>query len=435
MAQEVDALYRGIQELVTLTDGPAEGGVRGSGLGQAAVQEGCAIAVLDGRILETGPDAELARKYETSTHVDLEGYVVVPGLVDCHTHPAFGATREKEFLMRCQGADYVQIAQAGGGILSSVRSLREMPEEELVGKVFERYLGFLSLGTTTIEAKSGYGLSLEAELKSLRALRKAADLVPIDVSTTFLGAHEVAPEYRDEPDAYVDLLVREMLPAVRDLADSCDAFVEEHVFDLVRGRRILQAARDLGFRLRVHVDEIEPLGGTEMAVDLGAASVDHLIQISDSGIDRLAASGTTAVLLPGASFFLRKPFAPGRRLADAGALVALATDFNPGSSYTQSLPMIATLARLNYAFSPQECLNAMTRNAAASLGLSKDRGTLHPGKKADFVVLDLPSFESFGYSYGGNPVLLTVKDGKPVTVNSSNVPEDLAEQFGFGGPS
>ncbi len=434
MAQEVDALYRGIKELVTLAEGPAEGGVRGSGLDLAAVAEGQAIAVLDGRILETGPDAEMAKKYETSTHVDLEGYVVVPGLVDCHTHPAFGETRESEFLMRCRGADYVQIAQAGGGILSSVRSLREIPEEELVSKIFERYLGFLSLGTTTIEAKSGYGLSLESELKSLRALKKAADLLPIDVSTTFLGAHEVAPEYRDDPAAYTDLLIQEMLPAVRELAESCDAFVEAHVFDLVRGRKILQAAKDLGYRLRVHVDEIEPLGGTEMAVSLGAASVDHLIQISDAGMDQLASSGTTAVLLPGTSFFLRKPFAPGRRLVEAGALVALSTDFNPGSCYTQSLPMIATLARLNYGFSPQECLNAMTRNAAASLGLSKDRGTLHPGKKADFVVLDLPSFEAFGYSFGGNPVLLTVKDGRPVTVNSSNVPEDLAQQFGIVGP-
>jgi imidazolonepropionase len=435
MAQEVDALYRGIKELVTLADGPAEGGVRGAGLGQAAVEEGAAIAVLDGRVLETGPDAEISKKYESSTHVDLEGYVVVPGFVDCHTHPAFGDTREKEFLMRCRGADYVEIAQAGGGILSSVRSLRETSEEDLVSKIFERYLGFLSLGTTTIEAKSGYGLSLESELKSLRALRRAAEILPIDVSTTFLGAHEVAPEYREDPDSYVDLLIQEMLPAARELADSCDAFVEAHVFDLTRGRKLLQAAKDMGYRLRVHVDEIEPLGGTEMAVSLGAASVDHVIQISDEGIEKVAASGTTAVLLPGTSFFLRKPYAPGRRLVEAGALVALSTDFNPGSCYTQSLPMIATVARLNYGFSPQECLNAMTRNAAASLGMSKDRGTLHPGKRADFTVLDLPSFEAFGYSFGGNPVLLTVKDGRPVTVNSSNVPEDLAEQFGFGAPS
>ncbi|MEZ5990049.1 MAG: imidazolonepropionase [Planctomycetota bacterium] len=429
MAQEVDALYRHVKELVTLADGPAAGGVRGADLAKAEVHRDQAIAVLDGKVLETGPDAELAERYECPSHVDLDGYVVVPAFCDGHTHPAFGVTREHEFLLRCRGADYVEIARAGGGILSSVESLRGLDEDALVQLVFERYLRFLALGTTTLEAKSGYGLSLDDELRSLRALRRAAAMLPITVSTTFLGAHEVAPEFRDAPGAYVDLLIEEMLPAARPLADSCDVFVEAHVFDLDQGRRILGAARELGYRLRVHVDEIEPLGGTEMAVELGAASVDHLIRISDEGIAALAGSDTTATLLPGTSFFLRKPYAPGRRLADAGALVALATDFNPGSCFTQSLPMIATLARLNYGFSPAECLNAMTRNAAASLGLSEDRGTLHPGKRADFAVLDLPSFEALGYAFGDNPVLLTVVGGRPVAMNSSNVPEGLAAQF------
>ncbi len=341
--------------------------------------------------------------------------MVFPGFVDAHTHPVFGGTREEEFHLRCQGADYVEIAKRGGGILSSVRSLREVPEEALVSMVTKRLRGFLALGTTSIEAKSGYGLSVESELKSLRALRKASEEAGITVSPTFLGAHEVAPEFREDPEAYVDLLCDEMMEAARPFADSCDAFIEDHVFNLGQGRRIFERARELGYRIRAHVDELSPLGGTELAVELGAASADHLLYLSDAGLKALAESETTAVLLPGTSFFLKKErYAPGRELVDAGALVALATDFNPGSCYTQSLPMIATLACLHFAFSPAECLNAMTRNAAYSLGLDAELGTLHPGKKADFAAFDLPSFAGLGYRFGDNACVLTVKDGEIV---------------------
>lgn len=412
MKESVDTLFVGISELVTLQEGPERGGVRGAELDQAEVVRDGAIAVREGRIVATGTTEALMKVYEAPKPRDLRGLVVLPGFVDAHTHPVFGETREGEFHLRCRGADYVEIAKQGGGILSSVRSLRAISEERLLGLVEKRLRGFLALGTTSIEGKSGYGLSLESELKSLRALQKASLETGLTVSPTFLGAHEVPPEFREDPDAYVDLLCEEMLEAARPLADSCDAFIESHVFGLDQGRRIFQKADSLGYRIRAHVDELSPLGGTELAVELGAASADHLLYLSEEGLERLAASETTAVLLPGTSFFLGKDrYAPGRRLADAGALVALATDFNPGSCYTQSLPMIATLACLHFAFSPAECLNAMTRNAAYSLGLDAERGTLHPGKAADFAAFDLPSFAGLGYRFGDNSCVLTVKDG------------------------
>jgi len=435
MTTNVDLLYRHVSELVPLTDGPATGPLRGAELGRAAVIRDGAIAVTDGRVVAVGEDRELASQLTASEAVDLSGFVVVPGFVDCHTHPAFGETREVEFGMRCQGADYVEIARKGGGILSSVRSLRATSEEELTRLVARRLRGFLSHGTTTVEAKSGYGLSTESELKSLRAIRAAAEKLPIAVHTTFLGAHEIAPEFRDDPGGYIDLLVDEMMPAARPLADFCDAFIEEHVFGLEQGRRLLTAARDLGYRLRVHVDEIVPLGGTEMVVELGAASADHLVKVSDRGIRSLADSGTTAVLLPGTTYFLRKTeHAPARRLIGAGAIVALSTDFNPGSSHTQSMLLIAALAQLGYGMSVEECLNAMTRNPAFSLGVDGEVGTLHPGKAADFVVLDLPSFQALGYVFGDNRVVMTVKNGRPVAFNhrdaGPSVGDDIISMFG-----
>jgi imidazolonepropionase len=405
-------LFCEIRELVPLTDGP-EGAVRGEALDRAAVIPDGAIAVQGGKVLATGPRSELESQYPGAERVELGDCVVVPAFVDAHTHPAFAATREHEFTMRCAGADYVDISKAGGGILSSVRTLREIEESELVDLVYGRLVRFLDLGTVCIEAKSGYGLDLESELKSLRAIEKAASELPITVHKTFLGAHEIAPEYRDKPDAYVDLLVEEMLPAAKPFADACDVFVEDHVFSVEQGRRILSKARELGYRIRAHVDELAPLGGAELAVELGADSADHLLYVSDAGIDALAGSETTAVLLPGTSFFLRKGrYAPARRLIEAGAKVALATDFNPGSCFTQSLPMIVTLARLNFGMTPAECLNAITRNAADSLGLASERGTLHAGKSADFVALDLPSFEALGYSFGHNPVAMTFFRGE-----------------------
>lgn len=425
-----DVLYRRIRQLVPLTDGPREGPVRGEALGRAAVLENAAIATEGGVVLEVGADADMAQRYEAANELDLEGFVVVPGFVDAHTHPVFATTRESEFLLRCRGADYVEIAKQGGGILSSVEKLRALDEDTLHRRVRSRIERMLASGTTTIEAKSGYGLDLEAERKSLEVLRRVEHELPITMSRTLLAAHEVPLEYRDDRPGFVDLLVTSILPELRPLADSCDVFVEGHVFGLDETRRICERARELGYRIRLHVDELSPLGGTELAVEVGAASADHLACISERGIDMLAGSDTTAVLLPGTIFFLNKPHhAPGRALVDRGAVVALASDFNPGSCYTWSLPMIATLARIHYGFTPEECLNAITRNPAASLGLSHERGTLHEGKACDFVALDLEDFALFGYEFGQNPVAMTVKDGLPVALNTSDVDAALLERF------
>ena len=305
MTENVDILYRRAGELVSLADGPVHGGVRGAALGCAGVQHDGAIAVRDGQVVATGPDAEMARRFVGEDELDLAGYVVVPGFVDCHTHPAFGATREQEFALRCGGADYVEISRQGGGILSSVRSLRATAELDLRDLVYGRLSRFLALGTTSVEVKSGYGLTTADEQKSLEVLRDAAVGLPLTTSRTFLGAHEVAPEYRDDPQGYLRLVIDEMLPACRELADSCDVFVEEHVFGIDASRRIGEAASALGYRLRLHVDELTPLGGAELAVELGAASADHLAKVSENGVRLLAESDTTAVLLPGTIFFLR----------------------------------------------------------------------------------------------------------------------------------
>ncbi|MBK8974952.1 MAG: imidazolonepropionase [Planctomycetes bacterium] len=413
-AAPVDRLFVHCGELVTLADGPPTGARRGAAMQRLGVITDGAVAVRGGRIVATGTTDELGRRFAATDEIDVGGRVVLPGLVDCHTHPVFAATREGEFHLRCQGADYMAIAAQGGGILSSVRAVRAASEDALTVQTRAHLDGFLRHGTTTIEGKSGYGLSTADEVKSLRALTRAAAGHPVRVRRTFLGAHEVPEEYRGgRQDDYVALVVDEMLPAVDGLCEACDVFAEPKVFDLARSRRILTAARSRGLGLRVHADEIEPMGGAELAVELGAESADHLPQVSDAGVAALAGSDTTAVLLPGTSFYLGKPkHAPARRLLEAGAAVALSTDFNPGTCYTQSLPLIVTLACVLLHMTPEECIAAITINPAASLRLDAEIGTLHPGKRADLVALDLPSWRALGYAFGGNPVAFTCAGGE-----------------------
>jgi len=413
MPETVDRLFIHCKELVPLMDGPPCGARRGEAMRSVDVIEDGAIAVRDGRVVAIGTTSEISAAYDANDVLDLTDTVVIPGFVDCHTHPAFAATREEEFHLRCAGADYMEIASKGGGILSSVRAVRAIGEDALTERVLLHFDKFIAHGTTTIEAKSGYGLDTASEVKSLRALTRAMAEHPLTVSRTFLGAHEVPMEYRERRDDYVDLVIDEMLPAVDRLCESCDVFAEPKVFDAVRSERILSAAKVRGLRLRVHADEIEPMGGAELAVALGADSADHLAVVSEAGIAALAGSETTAVLLPGTSFYLGKHrHAPARKMLEAGCAVALASDFNPGSCYTMSMPLIVSLACVLLHMTPAECLCATTINPAASLGLDAEVGTLHPGKRADFVALDLPSWKGLGYVFGGNPVLMTVKDGE-----------------------
>ncbi|MFK7743386.1 MAG: imidazolonepropionase [Planctomycetota bacterium] len=430
MAERVDRLFLHCHQLVTLTDGDPTGPRRGQAMRALGVIDDGAVAMREGRIVAVGTTAEIQRDYEALDELDLSGFVVMPGFVDCHTHPVFAATREREFHMRCAGADYMEIAQQGGGILSSMKAVREASLEDLTERTEHHLWGFLEHGATTIEAKGGYGLSLEAELKSMQALEKSSSIVPLNVRRTFLGAHEFPPEYREDREAYVQLVCEQMMPAMEPLADYCDVFAEPGVFTREQSERVLRAAREAGMRLRVHADEIQPMGGTEMAVALGADSADHLGRISDEGIQALAGSDTVGVLLPGTIFFLGKPhYAPARRMIEAGCAVALATDFNPGSSHTQSMTLIHTIACTQMHMDVAECITATTINPAFSLQMDHDVGTLHPGKRCDLCVLDIPSYEALGYAFGGNPVAMTIKDGIPVIANVADRQPDC---FGDG---
>ena len=430
MAETVDRLFVHCRELVTLTEGPAQGPRRGALMQQLGVIADGAVAVREGRIVAVGTTEAIARDYRAAEELDLSGYVVMPGFVDCHTHPVFARTREHEFHMRCAGADYMAIGAAGGGILSSMRAVREMALAELAERTERHLWGFLAHGTTTVECKTGYGLSLLDEEKSLLALQQAMREVPLTCKRTFLGAHEFPPEYRQDREAYVRLLCDEMLPKLAKLADSCDVFAEPGVFDRTQSLRILSAARAEGLRLRMHADEIQPMGGAELAVELHADSADHLGRISDAGITKLAASNTTGVLLPGTIFFLGKPhYAPARRMIEAGCAIAIATDFNPGSCYTQSMTLIQTLACTQMKMTAEEVITAATINPAFSLQLDAACGTLHPGKQADLCVLDIPSWRAVGYAFGGNPVVMTIKAGTPVT---ANVTETFPDWFAGG---
>ncbi|MEZ6195484.1 MAG: imidazolonepropionase [Planctomycetota bacterium] len=389
---------------------------RGPEMNELGERADLALAVRDGLIAAIGPADEIRAAWRGPME-DLGDLLVMPGFVDPHTHPVFHGTREAEFELRNGGRSYVEIAQAGGGIRNSVRRLREADEDTLAEELRARCDRFLALGTTTVEAKSGYGLSLEDEARSLRAIRRIDARHPLDLVPTFLGAHEIPDEYREDREGYLRLLVEEMIPTIAEagLADFCDVFCEDHVFSVDESRRILLAARAAGLRLRIHADEIAPTGGAELAAELGADSADHLVAASDAGIAAMAAAGVTAVLLPGTSFFLNLPrHARGRAMIDAGCPVALATDYNPGSCHTQSMPMILTLACLHYGFTAAESLCAATVNAAASLGLGERRGRLAVGMDADLIALDAPNARFIPYQFGDNLVRTVVKAGRVV---------------------
>ena len=387
----------------------------------AAVVCGAALAVQEGVIVAVGPEEAVLADYPRAERVNCAGGVLTPGFVDSHTHAVFGRYRTEEYSLRCTGVPYMEIARQGGGINASVRDLRARSEDELVEMALPRLAEMLRGGTTTAEVKSGYGLSTEDELKTLRAIRRLASLQPIELIPTFLGAHEVPPEYRDRRDAYVDLLVSEMIPAVAEseLARFCDVFMEPGVFDRAQSERILRAGLDHGLRPKIHADELEGSGGAELAVELGAASADHLGDVSEAGIAALAGSSTVATLLPATLFFLGRPrFAPARALLDAGATVALATDFNPGSSPTPSLPFVMTAACSRMGMSPSESLRAATAGGAAALELTDGRGTLTPGAPADLVLWRCASAAEIPYRLAA-PVVAGVWKGGVRVMNGS----------------
>ncbi len=412
--QPVDLLVTGIAQLATPRGSTPR---TGADLDALQLVDDAAVAVDDGRVVAVGPEAELAPRHAPREVLDAAGGTVVPGFVDAHTHPVFDGTREAEFELRTRGATYVEIAEAGGGILSSVRGVRAASRERLEAGLLQRLDRFLALGTTTVEAKSGYGLTLADEVKCLEAIAAAGARHPVEVVPTFLGAHDFPPEFRDARERYVDLLHDEMLPRVRErgLAEYCDVFTEAHVFDLASSRRLMERARDLGFGVRMHVDQLTALGGAELAAELGAASADHLEFVSDAGIEALARADVVPVLCPLVPLYLRvEREVPARRMVAGGLAPALATDFNPGSCYCQSIPEVLTWAALRLGFTAGEALTAATLNAACSLGRGDRLGSLEPGKDADLVVLDVPDHRFLVYEFGRNPVRAVVKRGRVV---------------------
>ncbi|MBD3369770.1 imidazolonepropionase [Candidatus Fermentibacteria bacterium] len=360
------------------------------------------LASMEGRIVWVGPSDQVPDNVQLTPHAtefDVQSKVITPGLVDCHTHPVFSGTRQAEFAMRARGEDYEEIARKGGGILNSVERTRQASTEDLFNTALRHAGTMLAHGTTTLEAKSGYGLDLDTELRSLEVLRDLPGFTGQTVVPTYLGAHEVPAEYRDEPDAYVELIVERVMPLVAEkgLARFVDVFCERGVFSVAQSRRILQRAEELGLGLKIHADEFSDTGASALAVELGATSADHLLASGDQSVSLLAESDTVATLLPGTALFLAKPFPDGRRFMDRGAAVAIATDFNPGSCFCESMPFIINLAVCECGLNVEQALVSATINGAFAVGLGDAKGSLEVGKDCDLLVWNADDYRSIAY--------------------------------------
>jgi imidazolonepropionase len=414
---KADVVVAACRELLTC-GGPVP--KRGERLKDVGLIEKAWVAGRGGRIVFVGTEDEFRSSVEAedgAVRLDAGGLVGLSGFVDSHTHLPFAGTREKEFSLRLQGWTYRELAAQGMGIRSTVRETRQIGKDELVRTCLKRLDEMLLTGTTTVEAKSGYGLNLADEVKQLEAVRLAAEQHPMTVVPTFMGAHEVPDEYRERKEGYLDLLIHTVLPAVRDqgLARFFDVFCEEGVFSVEETERLVAAARAAGLGIKIHADEFAALGGAELAARVGAASADHLIAVSEAGVQALAASETAATLLPNVPFFLMQDKkAPARRLIDAGAAVALATDFNPGSSMTSNMQFVVQLGVFLLRMGIEEAINAATANAAFALRLQAEVGTVEPGKRMDLVLYDIPSYAFLVYRLGANPVRHVIKNGAVV---------------------
>lgn len=391
----------------TVRCGKAQGEIKEYRNASVLVDESGMIAAIaeNGELPECAGDAEI---------LDAGGALVTPGLVDAHTHLVFGGWRAHEVPLKIAGASYLDILNAGGGILNTLVNTRKATEDEL----FTRSLGFLdeefNFGVTTIEVKSGYGLNKEAELKQLRVIRRLNAEAKQDVVSTFLGAHAIPDEFKGDPDGYIDYLIDEVLPTVCEekLADFCDVFTESSVFDVPQSRKLLLAAQKLGLPSKIHADEIDPLGGSELAGEIGAVSAEHLIATKDSGIEAMAKSKTVACLLPQTSLYLGKPFARARDMIEAGVPVAIATDFNPGSCPSLNLQLSMNLGYLRYRLYPEEILTAVTLNAACAIGMGEKVGSAEIGKQADFVIWNTDELPMLFYRMGSNQAKTIIKKGK-----------------------
>lgn len=393
---------------------------RKADLGDVGCIEGGCIASNKGQIVFTGYEKDFQQEFrleQDAEYIDGHDSIALPGFVDPHTHLPFAGSREKEFVLRLQGSTYQQLAERGMGIQTSVKATRQASKEELLSLVLSRLDSMLLHGTTTTEAKSGYGLNLEDEIKQLETLKEANDLHPVDIAPTFMGAHEVPSEYKMRKDDYIELIIQEILPKVRNknLAEFFDVFCEEGVYSVEESRRLIKAAQNAGLRIRIHADEFTPLGGAQLAAEEGALSADHLINITEEGIRALSRSSTAATLLPAVPFFLMlEKRAPARRFIEAGAIVALASDFNPGSSMTESMLFIIQLAVFTMKMSIEEAINAATANASYALDRNQDIGSLEVGKRMDLILCEAPNYPYLVYHLGINPIKYVIKNGKIV---------------------
>jgi imidazolonepropionase len=413
-------LIHSASQLLTVAGGPQRGG----DLGQLRLILDGAILVTGEQIVAVGTTAELLAAYPHEPRLDAAGRVVMPGFVDPHTHAIWAGDRAAEFELRSQGKTYLEILAAGGGILATVHETRRAQVEDLVTQTAARLWTLLAHGTTTAEVKTGYGLEIQAELRLLEALRRLRAVSPVELAITFLGAHAIAPEYKDNPDGYTQLICAEMLPAVKawweakmpgEALPFVDVFCETGAFNLGQSRRILKTAKGAGFRLKIHADEFDNLGGASLAVELGAVSADHLVKTSAADIDRLAHSETVAVALPCTPFGLAEhQYTPARAILQAGGLLALASDLNPGTAWGGDMQLAIALACRYMRLTPAQAIVAATINAAAAIGLAGRIGSLEAGKQADILVLEVPDYRHLGYRFGPNLVDTVIKKGVAV---------------------
>jgi imidazolonepropionase len=409
----LNLFIKNISQLVTV----AADGKRAktcSSMGELGIVADAGVLCREGKITWVGPMREWKEALtEEVPELDAAGMVVLPGFVDSHTHAMFAGSREHEFALRAAGATYRQITEQGGGILETVRQVRAATKKDLKRSTIRRLNEMMKSGTTTVEIKSGYGLEMDAEVKMLEAIDELREEEVIGVVGTFLGAHAVPQEYRDSRNEYLALLRERMIPYVgkKRLAEFCDVFCDSGYFDPEESEQILKDAKQWGMRPKLHAEELSATGGAELAVRLGAVSADHLEQITEAGIRALAGSDVVATLLPGVSFFLNHAYAPARKLIDAGAVVAIASDFNPGSCMSFSMPMMMTIACTQMQMTPEEALTAATLNGAAALGISASVGSIEAGKQADMVIADMPDYRFLAYHFGVNQVRHVVKHG------------------------
>ena len=375
--------------------------------------------IFDEKILWVGPaanaaDAIKANNYKIDKEIDANGKTVLPGFVDSHTHIVFAGNRSGEFARRLRGATYQEIAAEGGGILTTMKGTRSATIEKLAEQGKKLARSAMKHGTTAFEAKSGYGLTLESELNQLEAINILKNDLPVHISSTFLGAHDFPPEYKENHQAYIDILTKEMIPAVaeRNLAEYCDAFIDKGYYTLDEGEEVLSAGLDHGMKLKVHCDELADFGSSELAARLGAISADHLLFISDKGIEALKNAGTVATLLPGTAYFIRMPYAPARNIIDSGAICALSTDCNPGSSFTENMQLIMSLAVINMNMTAEEAITGATLNGARAIEQSHRMGSLEPGKLANFIIAGVDSYTDLFYHFGVNHVEQVWVNGK-----------------------